>query len=110
MDKRENVINGLECCSVMGDREPLWNSLKARNCGKCPYNKPGIACTRALAYAALELLKSDEPVKPIHLHNTKIHSSLKDVVFEDECGNCNGYLLRTWKACPICGRKVMWDG
>lgn len=80
-------------------------------CRDCEYDKwPARICVQHLTKDALELLKSDEPVKPIHLHNTKIHDSLKDVVFEDECGNCNGYLLRTWKACPICGRKVMWDG
>lgn len=61
MADREKVIKGLECCSVMGDQEPSWNNITARNCSKCPYNKPGVACTRALAYAALELLKAQEP-------------------------------------------------
>ena len=104
MDKREKVIKGLECCSIglyCPDEE-------------CPYEKDKEEkqenCIALLARDALELLKAQEPVKPIHLHNTKIHDSLKDVVFEDECGNCNGYLLRTWKACPICGKAVRWDG
>jgi hypothetical protein len=57
----KNVIRGLECCSNRAGREPAWNSLTARNCGKCPYDKPGIACTRDLAYDALELLKAQEP-------------------------------------------------
>ena len=59
-DKKE-VITGLECCSKGADREPTWNNLTACNCGKCPYNKPGIACTRALSYDALSLLKAQEP-------------------------------------------------
>lgn len=61
MADRENVIRGLECCSKGADREPTWNNLTARNCGKCPYNKPGIACTRVLSYDALTLLKAQKP-------------------------------------------------
>lgn len=57
MEKLEKVMKGLECCSGGADREPNWNNLTARNCGKCPYNRPRIACTRALAYDALELLE-----------------------------------------------------
>lgn len=58
----EKTIQGLECCSKGADREPTWNNLTARNCGECPYNKPGIACTRALSYDALSQLKAQGEV------------------------------------------------
>ena len=60
-ETREKVIKGLGCCSVGADREPTWNNLTARNCGKCPYNKTGLVCTRVLSYDALSLLKAQEP-------------------------------------------------
>ena len=65
-DLWEKVIKGLGCCSVGADREPTWNNLTARNCGKCPYNKTGLVCTRVLSYDALSLLKAQElpDVKP----------------------------------------------
>ena len=106
MDKREKVTKGLACCS--------GTALFLGHCPEeCPYldkTERVDQCVELLHTDALELLKADAPVKAIHLHNTKVHDSLKGVVFEDECGNCYGYLLRTWKACPICGRKVKWDG
>lgn len=57
---------------------------------------------------AIHALKEQEPVKVYHLHNTKVIMH-EEIVFTDECGNCSGYLLKSWKACPICGRKVKWD-
>lgn len=58
----------------------------------------------------LEVLeKRNEPVKVRHLHNAKV-TMHGEVTFTDECGNCGGYLVKTWKACPLCGRSVKWDG
>lgn len=52
--------------------------------------------------------KRDEPVKVRHLHNAKV-TMHEEVTFTDECGNCGGYLVKNWKACPLCGKKVKWD-
>ena len=64
------------------------------------------------AYALLKeqeaLEKRNEPVKVRHLHNAKV-TMHEEVTFTDECGNCGGYLVKTWKACPLCGRSVKWD-
>lgn len=57
MTEREKVIRGLECCS-QGAKEPYTPTI--RFCAECPYNKPVIPCTRALALDALELLKAQE--------------------------------------------------
>ena len=48
---RENVIKGLECCSIPQGR-----------CGKCPYETEGSVaeCTSELAKDALYLLKEQE--------------------------------------------------
>ena len=57
---------------------------------------------------ALELLK---PEPPYRLHGIKTltpHIS-KDFQYEYECGYCSSYILKTWKACPICGRRIEWD-
>ncbi len=48
------TIKGLECCSN-GAKEPYIPTI--RYCAECPYNKPGIPCTRALARDSLELIK-----------------------------------------------------
>ena len=57
---------------------------------------------------AEELLKQQEPAKVRHLHGTKI-TVHEEIVFTDECENCSSYLLKHWKACPICGKPVKWD-
>ena len=62
----------------------------------------------AILDSAIEMLKEQEPVKVYHLHGTKV-TMHEEIVFTDECGNCYGYLLKPWKACPICGKKVKWD-
>ena len=53
----------------------------------------------------LALLKEQEPAKVRHLHNAKV-TVYEEIVFTDECENCSGYLLKHWKACPICGKPV----
>lgn len=111
MDKRENVIRGLECCSIGEDREPRWNHLTARNCGKCPYNKPGIACTRALAYDALELLKAQEPrVMTLEEVSTlPIDTPVFIEEINDECGWNVFYGIDEEKDVCFCGFKASAD-
>lgn len=62
----------------------------------------------AIVSDALELLKEQEPAKVRHLHGTKV-TVHEEIVFTDECENCSGYLLKHWKACPICGKLVIWE-
>ena len=59
---------------------------------------------------AIHLLKEQEPVKAIDCR-TPYTSRLKDadVVFTNQCGYCSMYILKNWKACPLCGRKIKWD-
>ena len=81
------------------------------SCGNCPYRryeKEGRGCIYALHEDALALLKEQEPVKVRHLHGTKV-TVHEEIVFTDECENCSGYLLKHWKACPICGKPVIWE-
>lgn len=88
------------------------------NCNGCPLKEDN-GCTERLVSAAVEIIeeqqqriaelgKRDEPVKVRHLHNAKV-TMHEEVAFTDECGNCGGYLMKNWKACPLCGRSVKWE-
>ena len=46
---------------------------------------------------ASELLKEQEPVKPIRLENWW------------RCPSCSGNIVTNMKYCPNCGRPVEWD-
>ena len=50
---------------------------------------------------AEELLKEQEPVKPIRI-NTNFEQSWK-------CGECGGLVNTHFKYCPYCGREVKWE-
>jgi len=95
----EKVIKGLECCSSC-------------TCGGCPYtvkDDPTATCMNLLSRDALELLKAQEPVKPVVDIDTL------------KCGNCghtlehqallgdNVLFHEQYNCCPDCGRKVKWD-
>ena len=101
MIDREKVIKGLECCAA-------GNSGKCIK--ECPYDFVNNAnCTAGMARDALELLKNQEPIKP--------------VVNQDEwvCGCCGTELERQkmispnaifhdlYDYCPHCGKKVDWE-
>ena len=106
---KEKVIKGLECCHNPGSE----NGGCLCNCSECPYNPPDDedwtqTCQVGLNRDALFLLKEQEPVKAYHLHNAKI-STYEEIVFTHMCGNCNGFILKSWKACPICGKAVKWE-
>lgn len=77
MENLNKVIAGLECCL---DEE--------RDCkSNCPYYRDEMGCMDDLLVAALEVLKSVEPV--VHAHWT---------FYEDEQGDW-------WDKCPVCGWK-----
>ena len=92
MPDREKVVKGLECCCLPGGR-----------CNKCPYViVEGFAeCTSALAKDALDLLKEQEPVKPI---------PPTDESEMWRCGNCHHQIFRCThqRFCERCGRPVKW--
>jgi len=53
------------------------------------------------------LLKAQEPVEPVKLQSKK-YIGRTGIAYDGSCGNCNGYLMRAWKSCPLCGKAVKW--
>ena len=105
MIDREKVKKGLKCCKASTNDDPF------QRCSECPYNDISISvqdCRAVLSEDALRLLKEQEPAKVRHLRNAKV-TVHDEIVFTDECGNCSCYLLKHWKACPICGKPVIWE-
>ena len=100
MVDREKVIKGLEC-HVNGDPRS--------RCHKCPYWGTGIhglsECS-VMEADALELLKAQEPMKPIHIDK---YTQTKPITFEYKCVVCCSGLMRHWVCCPNCGTAVKWD-
>ena len=94
---REEVIAAFQRCGLTGACSD-----------RCPYNKEGQQCFQNMRHDVLELLKEQEPVKP--------------VVNCDEwmCGCCGARLERQrmihpgailhdlCEYCPACGKKVDW--
>lgn len=102
-EKREKVIRGLECCTK-------------DECECCPYENvcfgdDEVEIFDTLARDALALLKAQEPVEPLHLHD---QSKLPI-----KCGNCGAFIIifnkpfgfGDYKAkyCCECGRAVKWE-
>ena len=93
---KENVINGLKCCSSKG--------MSACASEKCPYYPDKYEwdeCTSQLANDALELLKEQEPLV--------IHKC----GFAATCPECNLSWMM-WQPdhmryCPYCGKAMKWD-
>lgn len=97
MPDLEKVIKALECCINAGDCQ--------NQCDYWPDNR----CEHLMMIDALELLKAQEPVKAYRLHGEKVIDN-GEKVFTGQCTNCFCYLVDGWKACPVCGRAVKWDG
>lgn len=92
-EKREEVIKGLECCSV---------PPKNRYCDSCPIGF-GDGCRLKLKRAALTLLKAQEPVSPIQ---TNGHTGSPIWI----CGNCKSWIgSKIVSYCWHCGRAVKWE-
>lgn len=56
---------------------------------------------------AIALLKAQEPVFAFKLQD-KIYIGRTGIAYDGSCGNCNGYLMRAWRACPLCGKVIKW--
>lgn len=110
MADREKVIKGLECCS-QGATVPYIPTI--RYCAECPYNELKMPCTRALARDALELLKEQEPVKPIvavdtWLCSNCLHTLESQELIDDE-ENPQILVHEQYNFCPQCGKAVKWE-
>lgn len=92
MADREKVIKGLEY--------HMKELGVGKTCFGCPYfgDNP---CEILLIENVLELLKKQEPVKPITTGNG---------IFEHtRCGACGSEIANSHFYCWCCGRKVKWD-
>ena len=92
MDKLEKVIRALEnCTDTPKCKDCPWETCEA-------FDGVDIEIPRDLAIAALELLKAQEPMKPIMIHG------------EYECGFCRNEVSPDSNTfCACCGRKVKWE-
>lgn len=95
MTKRKDVIKALECCK----------DINKLNCDDCPYTynarSDRCECTAEMAFDALELLKEQEPVKPI-----KPRGSASWI-----CGACKIAIGTSliYRFCPWCGAEAKQD-
>lgn len=99
--KREKVINGVECCNALHNGGTVM-------CGtECPY---GIAdgidrgCRYKLIPDALAMLKAQEPVEPVP------GLWYRDIQLY-KCGACGGEIGAGGiaKYCFHCGQAVKWE-
>lgn len=58
---------------------------------------------------ALELLKEQEPVKPVKTWNTYLCGNCNRSVYHEERQGCLVLYEERYTYCPNCGRKVKWD-
>ena len=96
MPDREKVIKGLEIHLKPNSR-----------CTGCPYPNNGL-CGDQLYHDALALLKAQEPVLAVKLQSKK-YIGRTGIAYDGSCGNCSTYLMRAWRACPLCGQAVKWE-
>ena len=93
---REDVIKALECCQS--------NQIGGLGCDRCP-NLHTEDCEGLLHHFALELLKAQEPVKPVFERQF-----MSDIELYD-CGKCGTSLGAKGiaKYCMKCGQEVEWE-
>jgi len=84
MPDREKVIRAVETC---------FDSWIERHRDK----DLDLHAVERLKREALELLKEQDPVKPIRLENWW------------KCPSCSGNIVANMKYCPRCGKAVTWD-
>ena len=97
----EKVIKGFEQC---WEKEP-----NTRNCNECPYLEyrdqgHGKSCADRMHLDALELLKGQEPVKPIRMHHSE-HKQTDNY----RCGKCGDDIYFEQRFCECCGQAVKWE-
>lgn len=67
-----------------------------------------------IVYCLHELIARATAKKPevmVRDEDTKIgHITFGKGVKVYKCGACGGWLTRTCKCCPKCGREVLWEG
>lgn len=89
MPDREKVIKGLEQTAA----RLQYGSLDNVTLGEC----------EDAVFDALDLLREQEPAEP-----TKQHIE-KPKVDQWYCGECGGWIGKTFAYCPWCGKAVKWD-
>ena len=97
--KLEKVTNGLECCKI-----PF---TKCYN-GGCPYFE-NEGCKARLKGDALELLKAQEPVKPVLDIDTWTCGNCGHTLEHQKLLGDNVLLHEQYDYCPMCGKKVKWE-
>lgn len=95
MTDREKVINGLQI-----ERECVSRDCD-RDCGNCDLVQDR-DWLLSVYDNALELLKEQEPVKPVRFQPGTGNPMLK-------CGGCLEDLKSIYNYCPWCGRKLNWE-
>lgn len=93
MADSEKVKKGLEC-----HKSGICDNGKML----CPYWKEEADCSKKLIDDALELLKEQEPVKPIE--GDPVTQGFKYL-----CGKCHWKIVRNYTYCEHCGKKVKWE-
>ena len=80
-------------------------------CRDCPYDAghPYNECIEMLLKDAAELLKEQEPVKPVKTWNTYLCGNCNRNVYHEERQGCLVLYEERYTYCPNCGRAVKWD-
>ena len=105
MDDREKTMKGLACC--LSAKHPI-------PCHECDYyNNTDYndvwSCRLSLMRDARELLKAQEPVKPVAKQEADEVTS--DILNAAYCGKCGARIGRQKvNFCSNCGQEVNWDG
>lgn len=88
----------------MADRRELIASFEGRVWGGEMHKGGYIHVPQEEAEAILELLKGQEPIKPVTVPLAGFAYTIK------KCGGCGTWLRTNDKFCPSCGKAVERDG
>ena len=104
MPDREMVIKGLERLIGTAGCVAIYDS----DCKSCPYKHVN-GCVDQVLEDALELLKAQEPVKPVVDVDTWTCGNCRHTLEHQELLGDNVLFHEQYDYCPMCGRKVKWD-